>query len=159
ICIFHDIGEFNELPFLIMECLEGETIHQRVATRAFQIGDLVDTAIQIADALDAAHSRDVMHRDIKPANIFLTNRVQIKVMDFSLAKVTFAQSTPDSGPSSMTALLENTLTNPGTTLGTIAYMSPEQASNEEVDFRTDLFSFGVVLYEMATGLNPFQSNT
>jgi eukaryotic-like serine/threonine-protein kinase len=159
ICTLYDIGEVNGLPFLVMECLEGHTLHERIGERPLSVDEILDLAIQIADALDTAHGRGIVHRDIKPANIFLTGRGQIKVMDFGLAKLTAGQSMPDTDTRMATAALENTITNPGATLGTVAYMSPEQASGEELDQRTDLFSFGVVLYEMATGVPPFQSNT
>jgi serine/threonine protein kinase/tetratricopeptide (TPR) repeat protein len=159
ICILHDIGEIDGLPFLVMECLEGQTLRERIAARPFSVEEILDLAVQVADALDAAHSRGIIHRDIKPANIFLTSRGQIKVMDFGLAKVTAGQLAPDADSAMATAAIENTITNPGSTLGTVAYMSPEQARGEELDARTDLFSFGVVLYEMTTGHMPFQGNT
>src|SRR5215471_430146 len=155
----YDIGELDGTPFLVMECLEGQTMHERIAERPLGIEEIIDLAIQTADGLDAAHARGIVHRDIKPANIFLTTRGQIKVMDFGLAKVTGGKSAPDTDSRMATAILENTITNPGATLGTIAYMSPEQASSEDLDARTDLFSFGVVLYEMATGRAPFRGNS
>src|SRR6185503_11254842 len=119
ICTLHDIGEADGAPFLVMECLEGETLRERIMSRPLAGDELVDAAIQAADAIDAAHSRGIVHRDIKPANIFLTTRGQIKVMDFGLAKLTSAHSSSDGDSSMATAALDNTLTNPGSTIGTI----------------------------------------
>jgi len=159
ICTLHDIGEVEGAPFLVMECLEGQTLRERVLSHPLACDEIIDAAIQTADALDAAHSRGIVHRDIKPANIFLTTRGQIKVMDFGLAKLTSGSSGTDGDSSMATAALDNTLTNPGSTIGTIAYMSPEQARGDDLDTRTDLFSYGVVLYEMATGRLPFHGNS
>ena len=161
ICTLFDIDREDGRPFLVMEYLEGRTLKERIDHGPLPPDELLDLAIQMADALDAAHTKGVVHRDIKPANIFLTARGQIKIMDFGLAKVTAERSGRDStGSSDMpTAALDSMLTSPGSTMGTVAYMSPEQTRGEDLDLRTDLFSFGVVLYEMATGKSPFQGNT
>jgi serine/threonine-protein kinase len=157
ICTLHDIGEYENRPYLVMECLEGRTLADRIHAGPVPIDECIDLAIQMADALDAAHTKGIVHRDIKPANIFLLTRGEIKMMDFGLAKVGPGRGSPDS--QMPTAMIDDVVTSPGSTLGTVAYMSPEQASGEDLDARTDLFSFGVVLYEMATGASPFQGNT
>jgi TolB-like protein/predicted Ser/Thr protein kinase len=158
ICTIYDIDDHKGQPFLVMEYLEGETLKHRIAGRALGPEVLVDYALELVDALDAAHEAGIVHRDIKPANIFVTRRGGTKVLDFGLAKVTGEQPT-DLESALPTELAEGSLTGVGTTLGTVAYMSPEQVRGEALDARSDLFSLGVVLFEMATGLTPFKGNT
>jgi serine/threonine protein kinase/tetratricopeptide (TPR) repeat protein len=159
ICTLHDIDVSEGQPFLVMEFLEGQTLRERIHKQPLALPELLDLAIQIADALDIAHSGRVVHRDIKPANIIITTRGQIKVMDFGLAKMETNRLTErniaEPGKDLSTVVMD-TVTSPGSTIGTVAYMSPEQARGEDLDTRTDLFSYGVVLYEMATGKSPFQ---
>jgi serine/threonine protein kinase/tetratricopeptide (TPR) repeat protein len=158
ICTLYDIDVSDSLHFLVMEYLEGQTLRERIEKQPLNLGELLDLSIQIADALDTAHACHVVHRDIKPANIFITTRGQIKIMDFGLAKIESPRP-GGRGPDASTALLD-LVTTPGSAMGTVAYMSPEQARGEELDARTDLFSFGVVLYEMVTRKSPFlASNT
>jgi serine/threonine protein kinase/tetratricopeptide (TPR) repeat protein/TolB-like protein len=166
ICTIHDIDECEGQHFLVMELMEGKTLKHRIAGRALPIDQLVDLAIQIADALDAAHAKGIIHRDIKPANIFVTARGQAKLLDFGLAKLTamVKEAVTATGDDAPTVITQDDaekfgLTSPGTALGTIAYMSPEQARGEALDTRTDIFSFGLVLYEMATGRQAFSGNT
>lgn len=159
ICTLFDALEAEGRPFLVMEYLVGQTLGDRISAGSLKIPDILEQAIQIADALDTAHSSGIVHRDIKPANIFVTAR-GIKIMDFGLAKVATIYESPIGRGSSMpTAAVGDLLTSPGSTLGTIAFMSPEQARGEDLDHRTDIFSFGVVLYQMCTNICPFQGKT
>jgi eukaryotic-like serine/threonine-protein kinase len=152
ICALHDVGRHNNQSFLVMELLEGETLHHRLARGPLEIGALIDHAINLADALDMAHGRGMLHRDLKPANLFLTSRGQIKILDFGLTK---AIESPDDA----TRTADGVRSGAGTAVGTMGYMSPEQLRGETIDARSDLFALGVVLYEMATGRRAFQGST
>src|SRR6201998_3036425 len=160
ICTIHAIEQFEGQHFLVMELLEGQTLAQLMTRHPFPMEKLLPMAIQVADALESAHSKGIVHRDINPANLFVTDRGQVKVLDFGLAKIERTEI-PDAGSttSKMDTMVGEGLTSPGSAVGTVSYMSPEQARGQLVDARTDLFSLGTVLYQMSSGKMPFQGDT
>jgi serine/threonine protein kinase len=162
ICAIYDIGQDGDTPFIVMEALKGETLRDRIGRGPLKVVDVLDIGIQLADALEAAHTQGIVHRDIKPANIFIGDRNRVKVLDFGLAKLTGALSSHSSAADTQSpgdGTKGNQITQPGTALGTVSYMSPEQARGEPIDSRTDLFSLGAVLYEMVTGVQAFGGST
>jgi serine/threonine protein kinase len=158
ICTIYDVGDYEGKPYIVMELLEGKTLRQVLAERPMEISDLFDTCVQITDALEAAHAKGIIHRDIKPANVFITPR-GAKVLDFGVAKLLRAGTLAQTVDIRAKTVSDDQLTQPGDIVGTVSHMSPEQARGETIDVRSDLFSLGVLMYEMATGVQPFQGTT